>query len=141
MKKAIGLTNADISEATGNTTNSIKTITQPSRMADNCPGWLKFAIIVFELMQKKDNNNIHNNQPSGAKQKTMNKNDELVQVSAIATLTVDVDCPHCGEDMDVRHDISEADAWPKYGLSIKKCEVEILCTKCGQEFLVTKVDY
>jgi len=66
MKKAIGLTNADISEATGNTTNSIKTITQPSRMADNCPGWLKFAIIVFELMQKKDNNNIHNNQPSGA---------------------------------------------------------------------------
>jgi len=48
MKKALGYTNADIAEITGNTINSIKTATQPSRKDEDFPRNLKLAIVVFE---------------------------------------------------------------------------------------------
>ena len=45
MKSELKLTNADISEITGNTTDSIKNVTQPNK---EIPRWLKLAIFVFE---------------------------------------------------------------------------------------------
>ena len=50
MKSALGLTNADIADITGNTTDSIKTTTQPSK---DLPRWVKLSIVVFERMDKK----------------------------------------------------------------------------------------
>ena len=50
MKKALQLTNADIAKITGNTPDSIKTTTQPSK---ELPRWVKLAIVVFERMDKK----------------------------------------------------------------------------------------
>lgn len=48
MKKALELTNADIANITGNSSDSIKTVTQPR---GELPRWLKFAIDVFERMR------------------------------------------------------------------------------------------
>ena len=45
LKKALNLTNADIAQITGSTTDSIKSVTQPNK---ELPRWLKFAIYVFE---------------------------------------------------------------------------------------------
>ena len=50
MKKAIGYTNKDIAEITGNSEGSVKTVTQPNK---EVPRWLKLAIVVFEQMQAK----------------------------------------------------------------------------------------
>lgn len=50
MKKALRYTNKDIAEITGNSEDSVKTVTQPNK---DIPRWLKLAIVVFERMQAK----------------------------------------------------------------------------------------
>lgn len=45
MKSSLGWTNKDVAEITGNTPDSIKTVTQPNK---EIPRWLKLAIVVFE---------------------------------------------------------------------------------------------
>ena len=45
MKKELGLTNSDISEITGNTPDSIRTVTQKNK---ELPRWIKLSIYVFE---------------------------------------------------------------------------------------------
>jgi len=49
MKSALNLTNADISDIIGNTTDSVKSTTQPNK---DLPRWLKLAIVVYERMSK-----------------------------------------------------------------------------------------
>jgi hypothetical protein len=49
MKSALNLTNADISDIIGNTPDSVKSTTQPSK---DLPRWLKLAIVVYERMSK-----------------------------------------------------------------------------------------
>lgn len=51
MKKALGITNKDIAEITGNSEASVKTTTQPSK---ELPRWLKLAIVVYERMSNQD---------------------------------------------------------------------------------------
>jgi hypothetical protein len=48
MKSALNLTNADISEITGNTTDSIKNVTQPNK---EIPRWLKLSIVIYERLK------------------------------------------------------------------------------------------
>ena len=50
MKKEFGLTNFDIAEITGNTADSIKTVTQPNK---EIPRWLKLAIVVYERISNR----------------------------------------------------------------------------------------
>jgi hypothetical protein len=50
MKKGLGLTNYDISEITGNSADSVKSVTQPNK---EIPRWLKLAIVVYERMRGK----------------------------------------------------------------------------------------
>ena len=50
MKKGLGLTNSDIADIIGNTSDSIKSTTQPNK---ELPRWLKLAIVVFERMSKQ----------------------------------------------------------------------------------------
>lgn len=45
MKKRLGYSNSDIAEITGNTTDSIKSSTQPNK---DIPRWLKLAIVISE---------------------------------------------------------------------------------------------
>ena len=49
MKKGLGLTNSDIADIIGNTSDSVKSTTQPNK---ELPRWLKLAIVVFERMSK-----------------------------------------------------------------------------------------
>lgn len=49
MKSALKLTNADISDIIGNTSDSVKSTTQPNK---DLPRWLKLAIVVYERMSK-----------------------------------------------------------------------------------------
>jgi len=49
MKSGLGLTNSDIADITGNSADSIKSVTQPNK---ELPRWLKFAIVVYERMNK-----------------------------------------------------------------------------------------
>jgi hypothetical protein len=51
MKTALGYTNNDLAEITGNTVDSIKSSTQPN---GELPRWLKLAIVVFESSKTKD---------------------------------------------------------------------------------------
>jgi|GEM_PF-291323 len=51
MKTALGYTNADIAEITGNTPDSIKTSTQPN---NEIPRWLRLAIVVYESTLNSD---------------------------------------------------------------------------------------
>jgi len=51
MKSGLGLTNSDIAEITGNTSDSIKSVTQPNK---EVPRWLKLAIVVYERMLRID---------------------------------------------------------------------------------------
>ena len=51
MKKAFKWTNEDVAELTGNTVDSIKSMTQPSK---GLPRNMKFAIIVFEKCSKNN---------------------------------------------------------------------------------------
>ena len=50
MKKGLGLTNSDIADIIGNTSDSVKSTTQPHK---DVPRWLKLAIVVFERMSKQ----------------------------------------------------------------------------------------
>lgn len=50
MKKDLGLTNSDIAEITGNSADSVKSVTQPNK---EIPRWLKLAIVVHERWKKK----------------------------------------------------------------------------------------
>ena len=50
MKKGLGLTNSDIADIIGNTSDSVKSTTQPNK---ELPRWLKLAIVVFERMSKQ----------------------------------------------------------------------------------------
>ena len=52
MKKGLGYTNSDISEITGNTADSVKSVTQPNK---DIPRWLKLAIVVYERLSEKNN--------------------------------------------------------------------------------------
>lgn len=56
MKKGLKLTNRDIAKITGNTTDSIKSTTQPNKPF---PRNLKFAIWVFERMSGWQKNNCY----------------------------------------------------------------------------------
>ena len=48
MKKGLGFTNSDIAEITGNTTDSIKTVTQPN---SDFPRWAKLAVVIYEKLK------------------------------------------------------------------------------------------
>ncbi len=50
MKSGLGLTNSDIAKITGNSPNSVKSVTQPNK---EIPRWLKLAIVVYERMVAK----------------------------------------------------------------------------------------
>ncbi len=50
MKSGLELTNSDIANITGNSVDSVKSVTQPNK---DIPRWLKLAIVVFERMQAK----------------------------------------------------------------------------------------
>lgn len=50
MKLKLGLTNSDIAEITGNSSDSVKSVTQPNK---EIPRWLKLAIVVYERMVAK----------------------------------------------------------------------------------------
>jgi hypothetical protein len=50
MKKELGLSNSDIAEITGNSADSVKSVTQPNK---EIPRWLKLAIVVHERWKKK----------------------------------------------------------------------------------------
>ena len=50
MKSGLGLTNSDIADITGNSADSVKSVTQPNK---EIPRWLKLAIVVYERMQAK----------------------------------------------------------------------------------------
>jgi len=50
MKSGLVLTNSDIAEITGNTADSVKSVTQPNK---EIPRWLKLAIVVYERTQAK----------------------------------------------------------------------------------------
>ena len=52
MKKGLGLTNSDIAEITGNTANSIGTVTQPNK---EFPRWAKLSIVIFERLNETKN--------------------------------------------------------------------------------------
>ena len=50
MKKELGLSNSDIAEITGNSADSIKSVTQPNK---EIPRWIKLAIVIHERWKKK----------------------------------------------------------------------------------------
>lgn len=50
MKSGLGLTNSDIAQITGNSADSVKSVTQPNKQI---PRWLKLAIVVYERMVAK----------------------------------------------------------------------------------------
>ena len=50
MKSELELTNSDIADITGNSADSVKSVTQPNK---EIPRWLKLAIVVYERMVVK----------------------------------------------------------------------------------------
>lgn len=50
MKKGLGYTNSDIAEITGNSSDSIKSTTQPNK---DLPRWLKLSIVIYERMSNE----------------------------------------------------------------------------------------
>ena len=52
MKSGLGLTNSDISDITGNSADSVKSVTQPNK---EIPRWLKLSIVVYERLIKQNN--------------------------------------------------------------------------------------
>lgn len=50
MKSGLELTNSDIADITGNSADSVKSVTQPNK---EIPRWLKLAIVVYERMVAK----------------------------------------------------------------------------------------
>lgn len=51
MKSGLGLTNSDIADITGNSPDSIKSVTQPNKAI---PRWLKLAIVVYERLSEQN---------------------------------------------------------------------------------------
>lgn len=49
MKSGLRLTNSDIAEITGNSADSIKSVTQPNKQI---PRWLRLAIVIYERLSK-----------------------------------------------------------------------------------------
>lgn len=47
MKSGLELTNSDIADITGNSADSVKSVTQPNKQI---PRWLKLAIVVYERL-------------------------------------------------------------------------------------------
>jgi hypothetical protein len=54
MKSGLGLTNSDIADITGNSADSVKSVTQPNK---KIPRWLKLAIVIFERMSGGEKEN------------------------------------------------------------------------------------
>lgn len=52
MKKGLGYTNSDIADITGNSSDSVKSTTQPNK---ELPRWLKLSIVIYERMSEKNN--------------------------------------------------------------------------------------
>ncbi len=52
MKSGLGLTNSDIAEITGNSADSVKSVTQPNK---DIPRWLKLAIVIYERLSEQNN--------------------------------------------------------------------------------------
>ena len=50
MKSGLGLTNSDIADITGNSHDSVKSVTQQNK---DKPRWLKLAIVVYERLSEK----------------------------------------------------------------------------------------
>ena len=51
-KSGLGLTKPDIAEITGNSPDSVKSVTQPNK---ELPRWLKLAIVVYERLSEQNN--------------------------------------------------------------------------------------
>ena len=52
MKSGLGFTNSDIADITGNSADSVKSVTQPNK---EIPRWLKLAIVVYERLSEQNN--------------------------------------------------------------------------------------
>lgn len=52
MKSGLGLTNSDIADITGNSADSVKSVTQPNK---EIPRWLKLAIVIYERLSEQNN--------------------------------------------------------------------------------------
>jgi len=52
MKSGLGLTNSDIADITGNSADSVKSVTQPNK---DIPRWLKLAIVIYERLSEQNN--------------------------------------------------------------------------------------
>ena len=52
MKSGLGLTNSDIANIIGNSSDSVKSVTQPNK---EIPRWLKLAIVVYERLSEQNN--------------------------------------------------------------------------------------
>ena len=50
MKSGLEFTNSDIAQITGNSADSVKSVTQPNK---HIPRWLKLAIVIYERMAAK----------------------------------------------------------------------------------------
>ena len=51
MKEGLKLTNSDIAEITGNSAESIKTVTQKNKQL---PRWVKLSIYIYEKFNSKN---------------------------------------------------------------------------------------
>ena len=52
MKSELRLTNSDIADITGNSADSVKSVTQPNK---EIPRWLKLAIVIYERLSEQNN--------------------------------------------------------------------------------------
>ena len=52
MKSGLGLINSDIADITGNSADSVKSVTQPNK---EIPRWLKLAIVIYERLSEQNN--------------------------------------------------------------------------------------
>ena len=52
VKSGLGLTNSDIANITGNSADSVKSVTQPNK---EIPRWLKLAIVIYERLSEQNN--------------------------------------------------------------------------------------
>lgn len=66
---------------------------------------------------------------------------ELKTATADVYLSVDVDCPHCDQSLDIRETLNDREEWIPGRMDIPQCEVEIKCKSCKGRFVVTRVDF
>lgn len=52
MKSGLRLTNSDIADITGNSADSVKSVTQPNK---ELPRWIKLAIVIYERLSEQNN--------------------------------------------------------------------------------------